>query len=147
AELQTLALAQKLASRELVADHERARAGRVHDCNAGLQFPGAREKRRQVDARTPLDAGLVCFPEQNLPDRSRAVAWQIELLAAVEPGIRYRQAIDPIPPSQAQRRIDGHRRVTRIVEQLQRVGRRAAGDEQDAVRLVELLVIAEGEPR
>src|SRR5262249_23134338 len=90
AELEPLALAHELAARELIANHERTGARRVHDRYAGLQFPCAREEGRQIDARLPLDPRLERFGKHDMAHRTGAVG-ERELLPSMRPAVGHLQ--------------------------------------------------------
>ena len=148
AEGQTFALPDVLAAGELVADHEGSTARRVQNPHARLQLPGAGEKRRQVDARVPIDACLERLAKQNPADAPGGISRKVEFLPAVDPDIGHRNAVPPIPPPDAQRRTDVHGRMTIVVKEAKRVREGLiAGNEERAARHMELLVIAEVETR
>src|SRR5213593_986597 len=148
AEGRSLPLPDELTAGELIAEHKGARARCVQNSHARLQLPGAREKRRQIDARVPFDARLECLAVQDFSATPDAVSRQVEFLALIVPDVTHADAVPPIPAPNAQRRTDGHGRMAIVAKEVKRVGEGAiAGNEERAARDVELLIVRKAESR
>src|SRR5438552_11641499 len=105
-ELQALPLLDELPVGELVAQHERPGGRRVHDREARLDLPGTREDLGEVDARLPIDLGGKggrIQPAAPAPGYRGIRDGELPVLVAR--GVIDGDAVGPVPPADAERRL------------------------------------------
>src|SRR5688500_16583508 len=118
AEREALTLAKEVAAREQIAEHERTRARRVDDRDAGLELPAAGQQRRQVDPGLPVDPCFERASVQHPPSAAQAIG-QIELLTRIRRGVEHGNAVGPVPAADSDGGLNRHVRDAIAGEDLQ----------------------------